>query len=390
MKTMNTKRTPEACDEHDVAWCGDRLVLAADEGRQGKLTTTARAYTCTGCRGPMIVCRFRHRRYIKRACFRHKTLTTSCKGGGPETQLHYQCKYYMQEYVGCYYFSYSVCTTPDCSPFGFVSRHTDIVKVETPVRADGKSYVYDVLVFRGGRPHLVIEIMNTHKTDEDKITWTRQHGIQIVEVHVQDIVQRIGALKEARRRHEHGESLYVTLPNLLQRKEMCDACCTLKARNKMLKRQYYESECYQDTIAVARFNRWLLDVQWKHACEQHPRLFESCRLNRKRKLQRLAFRLAEQRLDDNELPHKKPKYEKGQMRKCPECDEWVTRLSCEYVRPEIAGDEWFNKHRFYEKQKFVSVCDRCVIPCEMCYQLKPLSQALQYGLCRKCNTETPG
>lgn len=381
MKTMNTKRTPEACDEHDVAWCGDRLVLAADEGRQGKLTTTARAYTCTGCRGPMIVCRFRHRRYIKRACFRHKSLTTSCKGGGPETQLHYQCKYYMQEYVGCYYFSYSVCTTPDCSPFGFVSRHTDIVKVETPVRADGKSYVYDVLVFRGGRPHLVIEIMNTHKTDEDKITRTRQHGIQIVEVHVQDIVQRIDDLKDARRRHEHGESLYVTLPNLLQRTKMCDACCTLEALNEQF---------WGEVAEVQRYDVWL-DYLWRaYGSNLHSILFKAVRLDRKRKMQRLAFRIAEQRLDDNELPHKKPKYEKGQMRKCPECDEWVTRLSCELVRPEIAGDEWFKQHRFYEKQETVAVCDRCVIPCEMCGHLKPLSQALQYGLCRSCNTETSG
>lgn len=366
----------EACDEHDVAWFTGSLVLAAHEGRKEKVTTKDHKYECTGCRGQLSLCRLTHHRFVKCACFRHKSHTPSCKGGGPETQLHYMCKYFIQEYVGFYDFCLAACKTPGCDTLGFVSKHNDQVKVEARLKLDGKLYVYDVLLFRKERPRLAIEILNTHKSDAEKISRTRQHGIEIVEIHVQDIVQRLEALKEARHRHEQGESVHVTLPNLLQRKELCVACCNLKALEMIF---------FEEVAEVHRYDSWLDALWWTHACEKHCIFIESCRVNRKRKLQRLAFSRAEQRQEENEMSYKKPKYEKGLMCKCPECEDWVKRDSCFDIRPESAGDTWFNKNKYHDHWKTVAVCARCAIKCEMCGNPMPLSQALRYGLCLSCN-----
>ena len=82
------------CDELDVAWSRGSLVLAVHEIKKHKIITTDHNYECTGCRGQLILCRLKHKRFIKSACFRHKSYTASCKGGCPETAEHYKCKYY--------------------------------------------------------------------------------------------------------------------------------------------------------------------------------------------------------------------------------------------------------------------------------------------------------
>jgi hypothetical protein len=337
----------ESCDEHDVAWCGesgesgesgDKLCLAADEAREDKICTDAMKYECTGCRGQLILCRLKHHRFYKSACFRHKTHTPSCKAGSAETQLHYQCKYYMQKYAGCYDFCLSACKTPGCDTFGFRSWQSDTVRIEKRLTLDGTVYVYDVLVYRRGSPRLAIEIMNKHKTEPEKIRRTRHHGIEVVEVHVQDVIEALPSLEESRQSRERGDPLIrqVTLPNILKLEEHCAPC----------KSKYAEH---------------------------------------KRALQAQGFRKAEERAEQNRRPYKRPKYEHGMMRKCPECYEWVRSATCARITRASSGDWWFDENKYYPRQETVAVCVRCAVDCEMCGNPTPLSNALRYGLCLNCN-----
>ena len=361
------------CDELDVAWLRGSLVLATNEIKKHKIITTDHNYECTGCRGQLILCRLTHKRFIKSACFRHKSHTPSCKGGGPETAEHYKCKYYMQEYVGLYDSCLTNCRTRGCDSLWFESKTTDKVNIEARRVLDGNLYVYDVLIFRNGKPLLAIEIFNTHRTDPEKISRSDQHGIWVVEVHVEDILNKLEALDKARHRQQKGESVQtITLDNLLRRRELCVACCT---------RKVLERHVFDEVAGVQAYDIWLDDLWRKHGCEKHHALLLSQRQN----FQQLAFRMAEKRDEENKKPYKKAKYEKGMMRKCTECEDWVWTNTCTLVGPASIGTWSFNLKKRYGNQQTVAVCARCTINCEMCGTPMALSQAMRYGLCFGCN-----
>lgn len=349
-------------------------MLAVDEIKKHKIITTDRKYECTGCRGQLILCRLTHKRFIKSACFRHKSHTPSCKGGGAETKEHYKCKYYMQEYVGLYDFCLTNCKTRGCDSLWFESKTTDKVNVEARRVLGDNIYVYDVLICRNGRPCLAIEIFNTHRTEPEKISTTHQHGIWVVEVHVQDILRKLEELDNARRRQQNEEGVQtITLDNLLRRRELCAACCD---------RKVLERHVFDEVADVQAYDMWLDDLWCTHGCEKRAVLL----LTRKRKFQRLGFSMAEQREEENRKPYIKAKYEQGMMRKCAECEVWVRTATCTLVRPEYAGHKWFNERKYYGKQQTVVVCSRCTMNCVICCMPIPLSGALRYGLCMRCNT----
>jgi hypothetical protein len=81
---------------------------------------------------------------------------------------------------------------------------------------------------------------------------------------------QLEALDEACRRQQQGESVHVTLDNLLRRSELCVACCN---------RKVLERHVFDEVADVQAYDMWLDDLWWKHGCEKHDVLL----LSRRRK-----------------------------------------------------------------------------------------------------------
>ena len=86
-----------------------------------------------------------------------------------------------------------------CGPYlGFNSKISDCVHIELPQIIDGKKYIYDTVVARAGKCALIIEVLHTHKTQEQKIQAIKNNGMHVAEVKADTILNMLGELQAAK------------------------------------------------------------------------------------------------------------------------------------------------------------------------------------------------
>lgn len=202
-----------------AAYYGSDIVVAEVEAELPRSVTMYRRYTCGACHATLTLRRTKHERYSVPAFFAHNATGDGCTGGGPETQAHLQCKYYLKEFVGHYGFCLEKCKECREKLLSMETESTDSVQVEQAVRIDGRLYRYDTLIYRKGCPRVAVEVVHTHKTKDVKITDTRECGLALVEVHTSALLDRLDLLRRAK---AGGAS--VELPNALVVWSMCAPC----------------------------------------------------------------------------------------------------------------------------------------------------------------------
>lgn len=283
--------------EMRFAFCGQKLVDAFEEAT----TENSKAYQCASCatRHPVHLIRGEHKRYYKKAWFRHHAIPSgvqqSGRGGGGESEIHVQAKFLLQKHVGRYFFCVSSC--PQCSANTFHHTHTEhtvIVEDRDPAAA----YIYDAMLYNAsGTPITVMEIWNTHQTSSEKVLHIRGRALNFVEFDAAAVVDAFSSPLDEQ----------IRLQNKTIFKNVCTACVQREAderkREQDAKRemllplwtmlsctgQYaYEVDARLMAVvhdmeqSVLQENLW----QWAHFGEgvrALDRLHEARRMQRKRK-----------------------------------------------------------------------------------------------------------
>lgn len=367
----------------DAAYLGPDIVVAIDEERKPCSVTMHSQYTCAACSADVILRRTKHERYNVSAFFAHKSdsKTRGCNGGGPETQEHLRCKYYLRKYIGHYDFCVQRCPNyKQCKySMGFVTKPTDLVEIEKTMRVDSKQYRYDLLVSRRGKPVVAMEILHTHVSSIAKIEDTRRHGVALVEIKTSDILQRVEMLYEAKAR---GSNETVSLPNQTEVIKICKDCLRAQRYHELVENEKLDNEdsWFRLVASVAeleddRFRAYRL-------IEEHRRY---------KKLQHKAYRQAEE-FEEIHYNQKQRRvmYNKSNF-KCGGCLCWRAQddMHCVF-EAKFDRNEYQDLHSWYvdrglEPPPVARYCSTCVLECPSCGDDYPYQSARRYGLCRECN-----
>lgn len=335
----------------DAARLGAEIALAIEEAKKPTSVTKHYQYICEFCKGVLLLKRTRHERYNVKAFFAHKpdSKAGGCNGGGVETQEHLRCKYYLKKYIGHYDFCVERCPNFDrCQDStGFITKSTDLVEVEKSARIDGKLYKYDLLISRGKKPRVAVEILHTHSSTTTKVEDTRRKGVALVEIKTSDILERVELLCQAQT-----TNTTVTLPNQTEVSQTCAECLELqrlRVTQKLLQYKVLQQKAYRQAEAV------------KRARGLDPRNFRS-------HYDRYSF-------------------------KCCGCKLWhKLYMLCHVSKSKFSNEQFRELHLWHIKNNRVlpekaRYCDECVLKCPGCNDLYTLQHALKYGLCRDCNIE---
>jgi hypothetical protein len=372
---------PRATHKAIMAQCavgmhGEGIVVAREEALKPRSLTDARQYTCVECKAALILKRTKHERYNVAGFFSHKAVKGSvsgCAGGGPETQDHLMCKYYLKEFVGHYDFRIERCPNwRVCEEsLGFRSKPSDIVVLEKSIRIDDRQYKYDTLIYRKGKPVVAVEVCHTHPCGSTKVEDTRKQGIALVEIHTNVLLPMVDKLRDAK---TTGTS--VELPNL---KEVLQTCGPCEEPDSWFRLVVVVSE--QDTAISAE--HWHLWRERKRDEEQRQH----------RKLQHKAFRQAEEaeeacrHLRQQRAPYRPTNF------KCVECDRWRIASDVHHVQDsKWSSGQYRDLHQWYINKgrrlpETARCCRACVVKCPKCGECYPLQGALRFGLCMDCNLE---
>lgn len=367
---MTAITNPAMVAECVVARRGDKLVVAGEEALKPLGLTNACRYTCVTCKAVVTLKRTKHERYYVNGFFAHKKIqgsVSACTGGGPETQDHLLCKYYLKEFVGHYDFCVKRCPRwRMCKDVtGLVTKASDLVEVEKSMWIDGRRYIYDVLISRKGKPVVAVEVKNTHACGSQKIEDTRRHGIALVEIRSSEILGKVSALREAKVNNGR-----VSFENDTEVKTTCDEC------ERAIEATQWEMDS-QDSWSRLLF----VTLQWKRiTTQEHERLYDERKeleeFHRHRKLQYKAYRQAEEAekafgpLRGQRAPYNKSNF------KCVQCDFWRTPSDLRGVHQSKWPARDFRGR---------GCCRLCVVECPKCGDCYPLQGALRFGLCLDCN-----
>lgn len=418
-----------------VAYHGVDIVVAEEEAGLPHSVTGQRRYTCAACEAVLTLRRTRHKRYVVSAFFAHQSTGDGCTGGGLETQAHLQCKYYLKEFVGHYGFCLERCRVCMEKRLSIETEATDLVQIEQTARVEGRRYRYDVLVSRAGRPRVAVEVVHTHASGAKKVEDTRGCGVALVEVHTSTVLRRVELLRRAKaagasvelanalvvwgtcgrcerrgRRREEDEREQAQAQ--AQARAQAQGAADQEERARRAERQAERKASAQKSEPAmlerakfkARAERWIdswfrlvvvVSEQDAAIAEEHWRLWGERKrgeeLRQHRKLQRKAFRQAEDaeeaccRLREQRAPYAKTNF------KCVECDRWRAAPDLRHVQ----GGKWHpsqyrDLHAWHVDNgravpETARCCSACVIECPKCGEWYPQQGALRFGLCRECN-----
>lgn len=375
------------------AFCGQKLVDAFEEAT----TENSKAYECVSCatRHPVHLIRGEHKRYHKKAWFRHHAIPSGVRGGGGESDIHVQAKFLLQKHVGRYFFCVSSC--PQCSANTFHHTHTEhtvIVEDRDPTGA----YIYDAMLYNAsGTPITVMEIWNTHQTSSEKVLHIRGRALNFVEFDAAAVVDAFSSPVDGQ----------IRLQNKTISKQVCTACVQRDAdeqkREQDAKRemllplwtmlsctgQYaYEVDArgmamvHDMEQTISQENLWE-QGHMEECIQASERLLEAHRIQRKRKLQSNGFSEAHAKDGAREdAVLQRHTYVPGHMRKCAECRRWIHNTMCHAVDTT----PWCRERM---SDPVVDLCTDCSIACACCLRPHSLKHALRYGLCWHCNQPPP-
>ena len=329
----------------EYAYCEGEVVRAAHELHAAE----SKQYDCPECKGRLDLRRTTLKenggRYNVPAYFAHCRRSSTCAGAtGVRLQL-LKCGYYLRTYVGHYDFCLeSCCGCPD--NLGLATQSSFKVEFKKRVVRAGTAYVYDVLISRGDRPVVAVEVRHAHDTAEPRLeSGGAQHAIRVVRVSAEEVLGAVPRLEQAKLA---GGS--VTLANLLEKRDACAAC-----------------------QSSARRLSWNL------------------RAEKLRGLRRTAFSHAQSVQEFNSLQkrnRRREAYTYGDV-KCCGCGVWGAWAH------EIDNSKWtiieYNKvQRWYLQRgkpvpRSAAVCDLCKMSCPGCTELFLVEQGVKYGLCLECN-----
>jgi len=280
-----------------------------------------------------------------------------------------------------------------CGPYlGFNSKISDCVHIELPQIIDGKKYIYDTVVARAGKCALIIEVLHTHKTEEQKIQAIKNNGMHVAEVKADTILNMLGELQAAKQ-----NGTRVKIPNLLMTDIKCDECKKteeLKQSQAKFDRESYYDSCFVWTSKVWQDTNELYSqysIAYLHWTQHLDSLWRDEMLKKRKKLRKRGFQMAFQKQElVEDKKRRRYKYENG-YKKCFECKQWFP----ESILYELPRDLWTDSqykyiHTWYYERDlsppdFAWGCEECTIDCENCGDRFPLCLATQYGLCFPCN-----
>ena len=426
------------------AFVDGKLVDARRESGVGR----KRRYECVKCpnKHEVHLVNAKAARYNEPAWFRHNGDIgkhgnngaggnhNNCGSGG-ESAIHWHAKFLLQSKVGSYLFVTADCE--DCNTHKiYLPPSSCTVKVEESDVDAG--YRYDAMLIDGTFT-TVLEVFHTHQTSPEKQKHVRDRGWTFAEFRAEDIIRELDVIQDM--------NTPVMLDNLRARFFVCQRC----QRARDIRKQYeawhdglrveinvwswWESqlEAYNlRIIELAKRMPWLIPFWQMMACTG-PRVaeidshglamihdmdrtlsiemtWEEChrkegintynrlvrqlkggrRLMTMQELRRVGRLKAVEHAELKQAPREREQYVKGEMTKCPECKWWVNKLNCGLVHAEYCGRNWFEEARHLKWQNSIWVCRRCSIGCCLCGNVIPLEQALQYGLCLKCNMRDGG
>jgi hypothetical protein len=359
------------------AYCEGAVVEAAHEARAAH-AAAPRLYVCPGCRGGLDLRRTTVKedggRYNVPGYFAHYRRSSTCAGATGESLQHLRCKYYLQRYVGHYDFCLESCG--GCADnLGLVTKSSWKVELEKRVVIDGTLFVYDVLISRGDRAVVAVEVLHTHKTEERKLECSAKHGIRVVEVSTEDVLSAVPRLEAAKLA---GGS--VTLPNLLEKKTCCSACQALRVYDE------YASEGWeawrQDSRSVLRSYFEALEA-YAHGAVRRMRLCASVRSSQ------LAYaRAVQERRSFEKRNRKRKSYARGDT-KCCGCATWgqwtIDIPRSKWTRAEYQQVQWWFFHNGRDPPPHAKACDLCTMRCPGCMDWFTVDLAVKWGLCYDCN-----
>jgi hypothetical protein len=195
-----------------------------------------------------------------------------CVTGG-ESLLHKRAKHALRELVGGYKFAVFRC----CRCGEERHEHTEGCSVRIEVRSGDGKWRYDCLLVRGSTPVVAMEVVNTHRTGDEKAVATRASGLEIVEFRAQDVMQMM----------EEGCGRTVKLiENLQIRTGICDTCLvegSLKWMRDCYADELHELICQEEAVAfnyarVDTLNRVLAVEPYYRRCKLLLRLAMKRRL----------------------------------------------------------------------------------------------------------------
>lgn len=362
---------PAKTAEMRFAWADGTLVDAHELCRSAAAPPPLLCTTCPE-RHEVRLCRANHARYSVPAWFRHNAPPHGTGGGGPggggESETHLHAKFLLQKHAGRYYVDAVACQS--CRNVVRVLSEGATVALEHPVgryRCDAvlkSGRVQDCRVGPDGltilesSPDVALEVFHTHATEEPKIAALADHGVLFVELSAGHVIERLGELTP--------ESGLVQLQAVKPRR-LCEACVLTHL------------------VPLER-----LVSEWKEIRTQ-------------------AVALANRQEEASHGPRPKPRFEKGRMFLCSECDHWERKEGrAVFFRndPAISND-WFDdfdditrvykpctetlpdgtSRRVVKSRYAVLLCYHCKTDCNACWAPMPLSCAAQYGLCYRCNRE---
>ncbi|NBW88346.1 MAG: hypothetical protein EBR51_00265 [Gammaproteobacteria bacterium] len=368
----------------EYALLGARVVFAEHEASVCKRPQGG--YICPACRGSLVL---RHAtpkerggRYNVSAFFAHKSVASRCAGASGESLDHLKSKFALQRFVGHYDFCYEEC--PHCAKrLGFVSRRGDRVQLEATVALGSRTYRYDALISRGLGHRVAVEILHTHKTAQEKVAVSEEHGIRVVELRASDVLASMPRLEQALLQQTH-----VRLPNLLvETKRACCVCATM----------HIYDETTHDAAEAWTALCGALEHEASHNWERlvAPLVAELRRLSAARRLhglKRKAFERARAYAEDFEearAKRTKGAYQSGLSFKCVGCCEWQTHGN-RIPRRKFTDREYMHAHEWFVQRRAplpacAQACTLCSITCIGCGEFYLLEHACRYGLCRDCN-----
>jgi|SaaInlV_125m_DNA_1040241.scaffolds.fasta_scaffold09171_4 hypothetical protein len=348
----------------------DKLVDAREE-----VSSSPRLYHCVLCAEPheVTLVKAKDKRYFEPAWFRHKADNFTPHSHG-ESNIHFKAKYLLQSKKGQYFFDVFRCNT--CPNMTRVVTNEGEVKIEKQVgvyRCDAILYgaILQQRIFarnenmcvKENQTDAVLEVYHTHKTEDDKKSSLRDRGMIFAEFEAKHVIDKLSTISS--------HSNLVQLQNIACQHQKCDVC--------------FMYNCHDIHMMCLVENSWeTFHIQ--NGIQIYEQLCDEKRLRKKRRAQSEAFEDARQQELRNKKPRKKALYIKGLMRKCPECQQWEHVNGMKGIRYERAP-QWFCDNKYYYNQKLIHVCNNCCVLCRSCDKLQPLSNALRYGLCFKCNTK---
>ena len=360
-----------------------------------------RKFECMGCAEKHAVCfkKTKHERYYVPGFFQHTdNLGGNSSGGGGaggsggESETHAHAKYLLQKHVGRYSFKLAKCTKCKSKSKMFWQG-----SVSVEHRDDQSSYIYDAVLHSDDHAPVVMEVWHKHETEEAKRQHVLRRGWFFAEFDADDIIESLEDSKDK-----------VYLQNIKAQSLVCRICLDHEKRMREIEEKqaadnrltkFYEESCF-DTWNFAHeqwsvFENIVLEKGYYH---QYALWLEEVAFQKHRSLQAIGFAKARDRVEEleqmkidvhNPRPRIGYEYKKGDF-KCFLCKKWRSKNE----HNSVCGSNWsleefkritqWNKVRFHTEKK-ISCCDICVIQCQCCKNNQPLTSALKFGLCLRCN-----